>query len=82
MSLSGITLERYANISLKPVSWLRRSLWGRGGGVRGVGGFNVDEKKKFLITVFPRISAHTLGHNVKQAPPSNNRPPLFPNSLN
>ena len=53
-----------------------------GGGVRGVGGFNVDEKKKFLITVFPRISAHTLGHNVKQAPPSNNRPPLFPNFLN
>ena len=85
MSLSGITLERYANISLKPVSWLRRSLWGRGGlGGGGLGGrgFNDDEKKKFLITVFPRISAHTLGHNVKQAPPSNNRPPLFPNFLN
>ena len=81
MSLSGITLERYANISLKPVSWLRRSLWGRGGGLGGRG-FNVHEKKKFLITVFPRISAHTLGHNVKQAPPSNNRPPLFPNFLN
>ena len=80
MSLSGITLERYANISLKPVSWLCRSLWGRGG--LGGRGFNVDEKKKFLITVFPRISAHTLGHNVKQAPPSNNRPPLFPNFLN
>ena len=78
MSLSGITLERYANISLKPVSWLCRSLWGRGG--LGGRGFNVDEKKKFLITVFPRISAHTLGHNVKQA--SNNRPPLFPNFLN
>ena len=86
MSLSGTTLERYANISLKPVSWLRRSLWGRGGGLGGGGlggrGFNDDEKKKFLITVFPRISAHTLGHNVKQAPPSNNRPPLFPNFLN
>ena len=81
MSLSGITLERYANISLKPVSWLCRSLWGRGGGLGGRG-FNVDEKKKFLITVFPRISAHTLGHNVKQAFPSNNRPPLFPNFLN
>ena len=82
MSLSGITLERYANISLKPVSWLCRSLWERGGGGLGGRGFNVDEKKKFLITVFPRISAHTLGHNVKQAFPSNNRPPLFPNFLN
>ena len=82
MSLSGITLERYANISLKPVSWLCRSLWGRRGGGLGGRGFNVDEKKKFLITVFPRISAHTLGHNVKQAFPSNNRPPLFPNFLN
>ena len=82
MSLSGITLERYANISLKPVSWLCRSLWGRGGGGLGGRGFNVDGEKKFLITVFPRISAHTLGHNVKQASPSNNRPPLFPNFLN
>ena len=55
---------------------------GLGGGGLGGRGFNDDEKKKFLITVFPRISAHTLGHNVKQAPPSNNRPPLFPNFLN
>ena len=55
---------------------------GLGGGGLGGRGFNDDEKKKFLITVFPRISAHTLDHNVKQAPPSNNRPPLFPNFLN
>ena len=60
---------------------LSKSLGEEGGGLGGRG-FNVDEKKKFLITVFPRISAHTLGHNVKQAFPSNNRPPLFPNFLN
>ena len=47
MSLSGITLERYANISLKPVSWLRRSLWGRGGGVRGVGDLMLMKKRNF-----------------------------------
>ena len=46
MSLSGITLERYVNISLKPVSWLCRSLWG-GGGVRGVGGLMLMKKRNF-----------------------------------
>ena len=57
MSLSGITLERYANISLKPVSWLCRSLWGRGG--LGGRGFNVDGKKKFFVD---RISSNKRPH--------------------